>query len=69
MFLQGQINDQHIFMLVNIGASHSFISPQMVKSLGLFPMRIENPIELRFVKGKPQVAGRVLGKVSIECGM
>ena len=23
MFLQGQINDQHVFMLVDIGASHS----------------------------------------------
>ena len=32
MFLKGQINDQHVSMLVDIGASHSFMSPQMVKS-------------------------------------
>ena len=33
------------------------MSPQMLKSLGLVPMKIDNPIEVRFVKGKPQVAG------------
>ena len=36
MFLQGRINDQHVSMLVDTGTSHSFMSPQMVKSLGLF---------------------------------
>ena len=68
MFLQGRINDQHISMLVDTGASHSFMSPQMVKSLGLFPMRVDNPIKVRFAKGEPQVAGRVVGNVLIECG-
>ena len=66
MFLRGQINDQHVFMLVDTGASHSFMSPQMVKSLGLFPMRVDNLIEVRFAKGEPQVAGRVVGNVPIE---
>ena len=69
MFLQGQINDQHVFMLVDTGASHSFMSPQMVKSLGLFSMRVDNPIKVRFAKGEPQVAGQVVGNVSIECEM
>ena len=55
-------------MLVDTGASHSFISPQMLKSLGLVPMRVDNPIEVRFAKGEPQVAGRVAGNVPIECG-
>ena len=55
-------------MLVDIRASHLFMSPQMVNSLGLFPMRVDNPIEVRFAKGEPQVAGRVVGNVSIECG-
>ena len=41
MFLQGRINDQHISMLVDTRASHSFMSSQMVKSLGLFPMRVD----------------------------
>ena len=68
MFLQGRINDQHVSMLVDTGASHWFMSPQMVKSLGLFPMRVDNPIEVRFAKGEPQVAGRVVGNVPIECG-
>ena len=68
IFLQGQINDQHISMLVDIGASHSFMSPQMVKSLGLFPVRVDNSIEVRFAKGEPQVAGRVVENVPIECG-
>ena len=36
LFLQGQINDQHVSMLVDIGASHSLMSPQMVKLLGRF---------------------------------
>ena len=54
-------------MLVDTGASHSFMSPQMVKSLGLFPTRVDNPIEVRFAKGEPQVAGRVVGNVSTEC--
>ena len=40
----------------------------MVKSLGLFLMRIDNPIKVRFAKGEPQVAGRVVENVSIECG-
>ena len=35
----------------------------MVKSLGLFPIRVANPIEVRFVKGKLQVAGQVVGNV------
>ena len=67
MFLQDQINDQHVSMLVDIGASHSFMSQQMVKSLGLVPMRVNNPIEVRFAKGELQVAGRVVENVSIEC--
>ena len=60
MFLQGQINDQHVSMLVDTRASHSFMNPQMVKSLGLVPIRVDNPIEVRFAKGEPQVAGRVV---------
>ena len=66
-FGQGQINDQHVSMLVDTGASHSFMSPQMVKSLGLFSMRVDNPIEVRFAKDEPQIAGQVVGNVSIEC--
>ena len=31
-------------------------------------MRVDNPIEVRFAKGEPQVAGRVVGNVPIECG-
>ena len=68
IFLQGQINDQHVSMLVDTGASHSFMSPQMVKLLELVSMRVNNPIEVRFAKGEPQVAGRVVGNVPIECG-
>ena len=56
-------------MLVDKGASHSFMSPQMVKSLGLFLMGVDNPIEARFAKGEPQVAGRVVENVRIECEM
>ena len=67
-FLQGQINDQHVFMLVDTEARHSFMSPQMVKSLGLFSMKVNNLIEVRFAKGEPQVAGRVVENVPIECG-
>ena len=40
----------------------------MVKSLGLFPIRVDNPIEVRFAKGEPQVAGRVVENVPIKCG-
>ena len=40
----------------------------MVKSLGLVSMRVDNPIKVRFAKGEPQVAGRVVGNVPIECG-
>ena len=69
MFLQDQINDQHVSMLVDTRASHSFMSLQMVKSLGLFPMRVDNPMEVRFAKDEPQVAGQVVGSVSIECGI
>ena len=39
----------------------------MVKSLGLFPMRVDNPIKVRFAKGEPQVAGRVVGNMPIKC--
>ena len=46
MFLQGRINDQHVSMLVDTGATYSFMSPQMVKSLGLFPMRVDNPMRV-----------------------
>ena len=67
MFLQGQINDQHVSMFVDIGASHSFMSPQIVKSFGLVPIRVDNPIEVSFAKGEPQVAGRVVENVPIEC--
>ena len=55
-------------MLVDTGASHSFMSPQMVKLLGLVPMRVDNPIKVRFAKGEPQVAGRVVENVPIKCG-
>ena len=57
MFLQGQINNQHVSMLVNTGASRLFMSSQMVKSLGLVQMRVDNPIKVRFAKDELQVAG------------
>ena len=68
MFFQGRINDQHVSMLVDTKASYSFMSPQMVKSLGFFSMRVNNPIEVKFAKGEPQVVWRVVGNVPIECG-
>ena len=40
-----------------------------MKSLGLVPMRVDNPIEVRFAKGEPQVSGRVIGYVPTECRM
>ena len=40
IFLQGRINDQHVSMLVDTGASHLFMNLQMVKLLGLVPMRV-----------------------------
>ena len=40
----------------------------MVKSLGLVPMRVDNPIEVRFAKGEPQVAGRVVENAPIKYG-
>ena len=55
-------------MLVDTRASHSFMGPQMVKLLGLFPMRVDNPIEVRFAKGQPQVAGRVVGMCQSNVG-
>ena len=54
-------------MLVDIEASYSFMTLQMVKSLGLFPVEVNNPIEVRFAKGEPQIAGRVVGNAPIEC--
>ena len=39
----------------------------MVNSLGLVLIRVDNPIEVRFTKCKPQVAGEVVGNVSVEC--
>ena len=54
-------------MLVDTRTNHSFMSLQMVKSLKLFPIRVNNPIEVRFAKGKPQVAGRVVENLLIEC--
>ena len=39
----------------------------MVKSLGLVPMRVDHPIEVRFAKSEPQVAGQVVGNVPIKC--
>ena len=50
MFLQSQINDQNVFMLVDTGTSHSFMGPQLVKSLGLFSMKVDNTIQVRFAK-------------------
>ena len=61
MFLQGQINDQHVSMLVDAEASHSFMSPQMVKLLGLFLMRVDNPIEVRFAKANLKWRGEWWG--------
>ena len=55
-------------MLVDTRASHSFMNPQMVQSLGLFPMRVDNPIMVRFAKGESEVARRVVENVPIECG-
>ena len=67
MFLQGQVNDQNVSMVVDTGVSHLFTSLQMVKSLGLFLMRVNNPIKMRFAKGEPQIAGQVVANVPIEC--
>ena len=44
MFFQGQISDQHVSILVDIGVSHLLMSSQMVKSMGLFPMEVDSPI-------------------------
>ena len=44
---------KHVSMLVDTGTSYSFMSPQIVKLLGLFLMKVDNPIEVRFAKGEP----------------
>ena len=57
MFLQGRINDQHVSMLVDTGASHSFMSPQMVKSLGFFSMRSRQPHRGEVCEGRTSSGG------------
>ena len=57
MFLQGRINDQHVSMLVDTGASHSFMSPQMVKSLGLFSDESRQPHRGEVCKGRTSSGG------------
>ena len=39
----------------------------MVKSLRLVLMKVDNPIKVRFTKDEPQIVGRVVENVPIEC--
>ena len=51
VFLQGQINDQHVFMLVDRGKPlvHESANGEIVGIV----FRVVNPIKVRFAKGKP----------------
>ena len=55
-------------MLVDTGASHSFMSPQMVKSLGLFSRRVDNPIEVRLLRANLKWRGEWWGMWRLSAG-
>ena len=68
MFLQGRINDQHVSILVDTKVSHSFMSPQMVKSLGVVFDESQQPHRGEVCEGRTSSGGASGGYVPIECG-
>jgi hypothetical protein len=48
LYLEAQINGRDISWLVNTGAMHSFMSPKLVKELGLWMQKLSKPINMRF---------------------
>ena len=69
MFLQGQINDQHVSMLVDTGGKPLVHESANGEIVGVVFNESRQPHRGEVCEGEPQVAGQVVGNVSIECGM
>ena len=68
MCLEAQINGKNVSCLVDIGATHSFMSPKLAKEFDLPMQTVGKPINVRFAKGKPHETKEVALHVNLKSG-
>lgn len=68
LFLKGSIRKYDVSLLLDTGATHSFVSPRLVMELGLQLKESSKPIKVQFAKGKPHKTSKVATSVEVKCG-
>ena len=68
LFLKGSICKHDVALLLDTGATHSFISPRLAMELGLQLKESSKPIKVQFAKGKPHKTSKVATNVEVKCG-
>lgn len=68
LFVDGIISGTNVSLLVDTGASHSFITPATARKLGLPTSDVGASIEVRSAKGEPQLATRLAFDVPLQLG-
>lgn len=68
LFLKGSISQYDVSLLVDTGATHSFVSPRLAMELGLQMRESSKPIKVQFAKGKPHKTSKVATNVEVKCG-
>ena len=67
LFLKGVVGKSDNCFLLDTGATHSFVSPEAAKKMGLHFSKASKPIEVRFAKGKPHQTCLVAMGVEVKC--
>ena len=67
LFLKGVVGKSDHCFLLDTGATHSFISPEAAKRMGLPLSKASKPIQVRFARGKPHQTCLVATGVEVKC--
>ncbi|KAL3686374.1 hypothetical protein R1sor_008948 [Riccia sorocarpa] len=68
LFLKGKVANQEVSFLVDTGATHSFMSPEVLRRTGLSATKVERPITVRFGQGKTHQTSDVAKGLRIDWG-
>ncbi|KAL3692137.1 hypothetical protein R1sor_005788 [Riccia sorocarpa] len=68
LFLKGKVANQEVSFLVDTGATHSFMSPEVLRRMGLSATKVERPITVRFGQGKTHQTSDVAKGLRIDWG-
>ena len=68
LYLKAQINEKNVLCLIDTKATHSFMSPKLVRELDLPMQRTGKPINVRFTKSELHETKEVALHVNLKSG-